>query len=154
MDNTQLQEFIAKIAEGIEFNETTQYLVATVPADAICKVAQTLKDSKETQIDYLYSLTGVDVDNTLGVVYHLESTSLKHIVTLKAFAADREKPTIESICPVYKAADLQEREAFDFYGIEFKNHPDLRRIFMEEDWVGFPLRKDYVDTINIVEKNN
>jgi len=154
MNNTQLQEFISKIADGVDFKETPQYLFVTVPNESIFKIAQALKDSTETQFDYLYSLTGVDIENKLGVVYHLQSTTLKHKVTLTCFGEGRDNPKIDSVSSIWKAAELQEREAFEFFGIEFNNHPDLRKLFLDDEWKGFPLRKDYVDKINIIEKQN
>ena len=80
---------------------------------------------------------------TLSVYYHLESTKLKHKLTLKA-STDREKPEVVTVTEVWKGADWHEREAYDMYGIIFLNHPDLRRILMPYDWeFGYPLRKDY-----------
>ena len=64
---------------------------------------------------------------------------------------DRQNPKIDSMYSLYKTADFHEREIFDLFGIKFNNHPDLRRIFLDDDWEGFPLRKDYVDEVNIVE---
>jgi NADH:ubiquinone oxidoreductase subunit C len=55
------------------------------------------------------------------------------------------------VCDVWRTAELHEREVYDLLGVKFNNHPDLRRFFLEEGWVGHPLRKDYVDEINIVE---
>jgi NADH:ubiquinone oxidoreductase subunit C len=70
---------------------------------------------------------------------------------LKTRISDREKPQIDSVVDLWKTADLNEREVYDLLGIKFTNHPDLRRLFLDATW-GFPLRKDYVDDINIVTK--
>ena len=78
----------------------------------------------------------------LGVVYHLESLTSGDRIVLKV-RLDRNEPEVESVSGVWRTALWCERETYDFYGIEFLNHPDLRRILLPEDWVGWPLRKDY-----------
>lgn len=115
----------------------------TVAADAIVDICLFLRDDPGLRFDYLMSLTGVDWTDRLEVVYHLYSIPMKHYLTLK-IGTDRESPSVPSVCPVWKAADWQEREVYDMFGIAFEGHPDLRRILMEDDWEGFPLRKDYV----------
>lgn len=151
MNKEELQQRILELAPESICIDNANYVLAIIPSNKLFEVAKQLKEQVDTQFDYLYSLTGFDKNPELGVVYHLESTSLKHKVTLHALATNRENPELDSICSLYKGAELQEREVFDFYGITFKNHPDLRRIFMDENWEGYPLRKDYVDTINIVD---
>lgn len=113
-----------------------------VRADDIVGVCSFLKDTPELGFDYLMSLTAVDRPENFEVVYHLYSIPNKHYVTLKA-KIGREKPLIASVYPVWLAADWQEREVYDMFGIEFEGHPDLRRILLEEDFEGFPLRKDF-----------
>lgn len=78
----------------------------------------------------------------LCVVYHLESSRHGHRVTLKA-RVPRDAPEVATVGHVWTTAQWGERETFDFFGIEFLGHPDLRRIFLPEDWEGWPLRKDY-----------
>ncbi len=73
-------------------------------------------------------------------------------MVLKSSIADRNNPEIDSVFDIWVGAEYHEREIFDLFGIHFKNHPDLRKIFLDNDWVGFPLRKDYIDEINIVER--
>lgn len=118
-----------------------------------------LRDDKNLQFNSLMNLSGVDnangekkteadgttsiIGGTLSVVYHLDSTELKHKITLKVFTS-RDNPEVESVCEVWRCADWHEREAYDMFGIKFLNHPDLRRILMPYDWeAGYPLRKDY-----------
>ncbi|OGU77059.1 MAG: NADH dehydrogenase [Ignavibacteria bacterium RBG_16_34_14] len=94
---------------------------------------------KKTDADGSITIVG----GTLSVVYHLESTELKHKIVFKVFAP-RENPDVQSVSEVWKCADWHEREAYDLIGIKFLNHPDLRRILMPYDWeAGHPLRKDY-----------
>jgi len=123
------------------------------------KISMFLRDENDLQFDSLMNLSGVDDANgvkekddkgletikggTLSVYYHIESTKLRHKLTLKT-STDREKPEVVTVTETWKGADWHEREAFDMYGIIFLNHPDLRRILMPYDWeFGYPLRKDY-----------
>lgn len=156
MNNEELKSKIQTLASDTEFVESGQYLTAHVPYRKIHSVVKGLKEDADTAFDYLFNLTGVDYleKNQMAIVYHLESTQYHHIVVLKAFIPTRENPEIESISDLYQGANFHEREVYDFFGINFKNHPDLRRIFLDEitDSIGHPFRKDYVDEINIIER--
>jgi NADH-quinone oxidoreductase subunit C len=93
----------------------------------------------------LSSVTAVDrypAEPRFEVVYHLHSIELNQRVRLKCriYGVD---PAIESVTSVWRGANWYEREVFDLFGINFLNHPDLRRIMMPDDWEGHPLRKDY-----------
>ena len=105
---------------------------------------------REEGMDFLLNLTGVDwMEEGLGAVYQLENTTNGKQAAVKAVCADRENPMLPSVCDLWDIAHTYEREVYDFYGIIFTNHPDMRRLFMREDWVGFPFRKD-----DETEKNN
>ena len=131
----------------------------SVQPEEIKNICLFLRDDGELLFDNLMNLSGVDDDNgekktgvdgyytttggTLSVFYHLESTSLKHKVTLKV-SVQRENPILQSVAEVWRCANWHEREAYDLFGFNFLNHPDLRRILMPYDWdAGYPLRKDY-----------
>lgn len=104
----------------------------------------------EEKMDFLECLTGMDWETDgLGVIYHLESTETGKRVCLKTATTDRENPLLPSVTDFWDVANIYEREVFDFYGIKFVGHPDMRRVFMREDWVGYPFRKD-----DETEKNN
>ena len=75
-----------------------------------------------------------------GAVYHLEASATGEIVVLRTLTPSREKCGLPSVCDLWKAAELNEREVFDYFGIGFLNHPDMRRLFLRDDWVGSPLR--------------
>lgn len=97
----------------------------------------------EEHMDFLENLTGLDWEEEgLGVIYQLESTETGKRVSLKSVCADRENPMLPSVSDLWDIANIYEREVYDFYGIIFTGHPDMRRIFLREDWVGFPMRKD------------
>ncbi|MDZ4668831.1 MAG: NADH-quinone oxidoreductase subunit C [bacterium] len=110
---------------------------------------QKLRYDEQWTFDYLFCETCVDWKTHFTMVYHLSSTKHRHSVVLKA-KLDHDKPQIESLVGFYKTADMLEREVYDLMGIEFLNHPDLRRLLLTEDWVGYPLRKDYEDPINMI----
>jgi len=115
-----------------------------VKKESIKEICTFLRDDKELNFDYLLDVCGVDYlprEPRFEVVYHLHSISKKHRLRVKVRLADGEK--IASVVDVWKTADWVERETYDMYGIEFEGHPDLKRIYMDDDWVGYPLRKDY-----------
>ena len=115
------------------------------PPLEIDKISIFLKDTQELLFDSLVNLSAVDEqkDSLLSIFYHLESTKLKHKITLKV-STDRNTPEVASVFEVWRGSDWHEREAYDLFGIKFLNHPNLRRILMPYDWdAGYPLRKDY-----------
>ena len=150
------EEFKNKIISfGIEISfpeeDETPFLSLIVNPSKLHELAKQLKEDTDTSFDYMFCQTGIDWLENMEVVYHLRSTSHGHEVVVRAQITDRENPTVDSVYDLWKTADFHEREIFDLLGIRFNNHPDLRRIFLDDDWEGFPLRKDYKDDINIVE---
>jgi NADH-quinone oxidoreductase subunit C len=127
------------VTAKFEFNELTVEVAPSAILDALQRLKQNLR------FEQLTSVTGVDrhpANPRFEVVYHLHSFSRKERLRLKARLSG-DKPEIESACGVYRGADWYEREVFDFFGVKFLNHPDLRRIMLPDDWEGYPLRKDY-----------
>ena len=151
MDNQKLKEKVLSIVPNAEVVENKQYLIITVVPGKLHELAKRLKEDEETNFNFLFCQTGVDYGENLGVVYHLESTKYRHSIVLKTLTSDRVAPALDSVYDLWKAAEFYEREIFDLIGIRFKNHPDLRRFFLDESW-GHPLRKDFVDETNIIEK--
>ena len=137
-----IQEKISALVPEATFSESGQ-LYVTVPDAQWHKLAKALHDDKESPYDYLIAIVGADWGETLGCVYYLESTSTAQRLAVIVQTADREKPMLHSVCDLWQSANLYEREVYDFYGIVFINHPDMRRLFLRKDWVGYPLRKDY-----------
>ncbi len=153
MTNEALQNLISTWIPELEFTEEkSQFLNITVPSEQLHQLMTQLKSNSETNFDYLFCLTGMDWGKELGVVYHLESTTHRHQLVVKVKTEDRENPTFDTVCDIWRTAEFHEREVFDFFGIKFTNHPNLKRLFLTEEWDGFPLRKDYVDEINMVIK--
>lgn len=109
------------------------------------ELATLLKTDKSLAFDWLACLSGMDyaADGKLAIVVDLWSTVHDHRFAVKVFCA-RDMPHIPSVTDLWPAAGWHEREAWDLLGIIFDGHPDPRRILMADDWVGHPLRKDYV----------
>ena len=98
----------------------------------------------------LFCLTCIDWKTHLTVVYHLSSVSFRHNIVVKV-NLDRNNPEIETVCDIWRGAELFEREVYEMFGVKFINHPDLRRLILPDDWNGWPLRKDYDDPINMIK---
>jgi NADH-quinone oxidoreductase subunit C len=151
MDKIQLEEFVKSLITSAEVKQGKNYVEISVACADLYSAAKILRDNDGTSCDYLINITGVDYATDMAVIYHLESLKHRHMVVLKTRTTGRDNPAIDSVCGIWKAAEYLEREIYDLLGIKFNNHPDLRRLFLDSSW-GFPLRKDYVDDINIVSK--
>ena len=88
--------------------------------------------------------TGIDSDDCFEILYHYSYDQTGCVITIKTFIRDREKPAIESITPFLPGAEWIEREIHDILGIDFKNHPNLRRLILADDWPDgvYPMRKE------------
>lgn len=139
-----LREKVATDAVTDAFiNETNGSLPTLVVANPEWhSVAAFLKSADGYRFDYLRSLTGIDFENEMEVVYHLLSLTTKQQIAVKV-KTERENASVPSVTDVWISADWQEREVYDLLGIDFPGHPNLQRIMMPDDWVGHPLRKDY-----------
>jgi NADH/F420H2 dehydrogenase subunit C len=151
MDNAALKERILGLVPDAEFQENKQFLTFVIPKDKMHSLAIKLKKETDLAFDYLFCLTAVDRIKFFEVVYHIESSTSKHQLELKVRTISRDDATVDTVCDIWRTAEFHEREAYDLMGINFDNHPDLRRIFLDECWKGHPLRKDYVDEVNIIE---
>lgn len=147
-----MKDIIQTFLPETEIAEGAQFLEVTVDKEKIVDLSRFLKENEETRFDYLFCETAVDFSDHFIMYYHLDSTEFRHQLVIKTKIEDREKPEIDSVYEVWIGAEYHERELFDLFGIHFNNHPDLRKIFLDNDWVGFPLRKDYTDPVNIVER--
>jgi NADH-quinone oxidoreductase subunit C len=152
MENQKIQELIQSNFREAKISTGKQFLTVSIDKSDLSKLAGFLKSNSETGFDYLFCESAVDYNDHFEIVYHLESTQHRHQLVLKSIIIDRNNPEIDSVAGIWIGAEYHEREIFDLFGIKFIGHPDLRKIFLDNDWVGFPLRKDYVDEINIVER--
>lgn len=137
-----IKDKILKIVPEVTFTEQGD-TVAVVPLASFRKLAEALRHDPEDAMDFMRDIVGMDWGETLGALYYLESTTSNHRITLRTETDNRENPVIPSVCDLWATAQIKEREAHDFFGIIFTGNPDLRRLFLREDWVGYPFRKDY-----------
>jgi NADH-quinone oxidoreductase subunit C len=140
----------------------TQDPFVVIDAADLLSIGRFLRDDSALGFDLLNCISGVDYlepdpkkapkagfEPHLEVVYHLHSFTHRHRFVVKVSlprwqdGTPGELPEVPSVCGLWAAADWHEREVFDLTGIWFTGHPDLRRILLSEDWVGYPLRKDY-----------
>ena len=148
MTNTELKNTMESWFKDLTFsNEEGKFLIVEVPKDSFKAFSQKLK---ETGFDYLFAMTGMDFGEALGVTLHVESTQSRQMVQFTIKTDDRENPVLDTVHDVWPATYYNEMEVFDLFGIRFDGHPDMRRLFMPEDWKGYPLRKDYVDEVNML----
>lgn len=154
-----IKSIISKICPSVTFEEGENLLV-NVPEKDWYNLARNLKENRELDFDVLSAVVGMDWKDSLGVIYYLTSTSHNwDVVAFKVAVEDCENPMIHSVSDLWKVANFQEREVYDFYGIKFINHPDMRRFFLRNDWVGYPLRKDYdanpgINPIRMTDEEN
>lgn len=139
----KLREFAPESVEDArEFRgEVTIY----IRPDRLIRICEFLRDDPDLTFKYLSDVTALDLypnEPRFEVVYHLLSLRTAERLRLKV-RADGKNPQVDSLVPVYPAANAFEREVFDLFGIQFAGHPYLRRILLPEDWEGHPLRKDY-----------
>ena len=136
----EIKEQISALCPTATFEEG-EVLMVVVAESEWRKLAESLK--ADMGYDVLTALVGMDWKESLGCVYYFTKSSDWSMLTVKVAVTDRERPMIHSVSDLWHVANFQEREVFDFYGIEFIGHPDMRRFFLRNDWVGYPLRKDY-----------
>ncbi len=118
-------------------------------------LVELIKDLKSKGYDHLSLITGIDRKDRLEVVYHLHNMKENEYVVVRTETTDERMPSISSL---YASANWEEREQYDMLGIVFEGHPNLKRLFLPESWVGHPLRKNYdlskVQYINMDEDGN
>ncbi len=145
MDYQQINDRIAQQFPGVVLDqeESQEQFIGLDPKNWL-DVAQFLQYEQDLKFDSLECITGVDLgeDQELEVRYNLHSMIHTHKIEIR-IRLPRKRPEVPSIEQVWRIGDWFEREVFDMYGIRFKGHRDLRRMLLPEDWVGWPLRKDY-----------
>jgi NADH-quinone oxidoreductase subunit C len=146
MNNKVLERLKAKFADTmLEANEFRGELTIIIPKEHIVEVCRFMKEDEELAFDLLADLCGIDMytpEKRFGVIYNLYSLKTKHRILLKTYT-EADHPKVSTVTRVWGTANWHEREAFDMFGIIFEGHPDLRRIYMPDEFEHYPLRKDF-----------
>ena len=138
-----IDELLAQLPFVTVEQADKEYIVS-VPKENLYETASFLKNNPRHPFDFLMDMIGMDYGESLGIIYTLSSTRFpSYLILLKTEIDDRENPEIDTITDLWAAADFYEREVYGFFGIIFLNNPDMRRLYLRQDWVGYPLRKDY-----------
>ena len=149
MTKEELKIKITEIHPEAIIDESGEWLNVSVEAAAFRSFAEQIR-MDVLDLDYMFCLTCVDWKTHLTMVYHLSSTTYRHNIVVKV-KLDRNKPEIDTICDIWRTAELHEREVFEMFGVIFLNHPDLRLLILPDDFVGYPMRKDFEDPINMIK---
>ena len=136
-----IENKITQLCPQAQVDTTGEFPLVTVDDAQWHDLARALKN--QLHYDVLSAVVGMDWTEALGCVYYLTNTSTHELLHVKVATTDRENPRLHTVCDLWPVANFQEREVYDFYGIVFIGHPDMRRMFLRNDWVGYPLRKDY-----------
>ena len=148
-----MSELLNKVNEKLKINFAESivsaellydYPVFTIKADVINDVLKSLKEDEELNFHFLTDLCGMQTpdEKQLGVIYHLHNMPKNHRIRLKTFV-DINKPEVATATNLWPAANWMERETYDFFGVRFKGHPNLKRILNVDEMDIFPLRKEY-----------
>jgi NADH-quinone oxidoreductase subunit C len=150
MTTDELKLNLSELLPAVAYEEATEWLNVLADSASWKEFARLLRVTGGLDFDYLFCVTCVDWRTYLTMVYHLTSTLHRHTVVVK-IKVDRMNPEIETVSDIWRTAEFHEREAYDLFGVKFIHHPDLRRLFLTEDWKGWPLRKDYEDAVNMIK---
>ncbi len=146
------ERFPSEVKEIREFRGQVSVIIKK---ERLKDIMEYLHDTPELCFSYLRDICGVDYlgrkEPRFEVVYQLYSISHRHMIRIRAEVPE-DDPVIDSVVGIWDGANWHERECYDMFGIQFKGHPDLRRILMPEDWEGYPLRKDYPLSSNLGAK--
>lgn len=140
------QNLEAKFPGAVQWADHADMLCGTIAAESLLPIVRHLFEDEAMGFRFLTDLTGVHFPDRLGqelcVVYHLHNLVKNVRIRLKAYVPI-DQPDIESLVPIFSGANWMEREAYDFYGINFLHHPNLTRILNVEEMDYFPMRKEY-----------
>jgi NADH-quinone oxidoreductase subunit C len=150
MNKAELKLKLEEMVPSTDFGEGSEWTTITVDPAAWKGFARQIRFASGLELDYLFCVTCVDWKTHLTMVYHLSSIVHRHILVVKVIL-DRGDPEIATVSDIWRTAEFHEREAYDLFGVRFTGHPDLRRLFMTDDWKGWPLRKDYEDPVNMIK---
>ncbi len=147
LEPEELQKHINSVCPALTPMEQPSSLTAMIVDNAnLHDSLLKLRDDKSLEFNYLVDHTCIDwpEENQFELVYILKSINHGHYISINC-RIDRQNPVVKTASDIWPIAEWQEREVYDLFGVLYDGHKDLRRVFLEDDWEGFPLRKDYKD---------
>jgi NADH/F420H2 dehydrogenase subunit C len=147
MERQALLDAVAAAFPGLAVDNAPQLPEVKVPRASFRALMEGLHAAPDLAFDYPMCMTAVDwpEQNAITCVYHLYSFAHGHKLVVKC-DTDRADARLPTVSDLWRGCEWFEREVYDLFGVVFEDHPDLRRIMLTDDWVGFPLRKDYRDS--------
>lgn len=151
MTNEEIKIKIAELLPAAIFEEAGEWINVSIEPVAWKPFALQLRYTGELVFDFLFCVTCVDWKTHLTMVYHLTSTTYRHNLVIK-IKLDRADPRVETVADIWRTAEFNEREAYEMFGVQFINHPDLRLLILPDGWEGRnPMRKDFEDPVNMIK---
>jgi NADH:ubiquinone oxidoreductase subunit C len=150
MTNEEIKTYISSHLPEASFDETGEWLNILIDPSSLKSIANVIL-GQPLQMNFLFCLTCVDYKTHLTLVYHLTSTKDRNTNIVFKANLDRLNPMIDTVSDLWRTAEFHEREVFEMFGVQFTHHPDLRKLILEDDFKGFPLRKDFEDPINMIK---
>jgi NADH-quinone oxidoreductase subunit C len=151
MNNEELKAKITELLPTATFDESGEWLNISIEPAAWLSLAGQLRNDDSLYFDYLFCVTCIDWKTHLTMVYHLTSTKFRHNIVIRS-VLNRDAPEIESVSHIWQTANFHEREAYEMFGVNFLNHPDLRLLILPDGWEGKnPMRKDFEDPVNMIK---
>lgn len=141
--NSNLERLLGQIP-SVEVTEKENFVRVVVEKEQLRKSLETLRNNDILSFDFLRDIIGMDYTDSLGVIYNLSpSREMRVIVLLETKTTDFDDPKFDTVVDLWESAPWYEREVHDFFGIRFVGNEDMRRLFLRQDWRGYPLRKNY-----------
>ena len=151
MTAEELKLNIVTLLPTAVFEEGGEWVNILIEPAAWKPFALQLRYTEGLVFDFLFCVTCVDWKTHLTMVYHLSSTKYRHTIVIK-IKLDRAEPRVETVADIWRTAEFNEREAYEMFGVQFINHPDLRLLILPDGWEGKnPMRKDFEDPVNMIK---
>ncbi|HQR93522.1 MAG: hypothetical protein B7Y15_06740 [Bacteroidetes bacterium 24-39-8] len=150
MTNEELKNVLTELLPSAVFEDGGEWVNLFLEASEWKASALKLRNFVSAPFNFMFCLTCVDWKTHFTMVYHLRSTTTLDNIVVKV-KLDKTNPEIMTVSDIWRTAEMLEREVYDLFGVQFLEHPDLRRLLLTDDWVGYPLRKDYEDPINMIK---
>jgi NADH-quinone oxidoreductase subunit C len=150
MGNEELKTKITELLPAAVYEEAGEWINIIIEPKVWPSFAHQLRHDEDLFFNYLFCVTCIDWKTHLTMVYHLSSTKFRHNIVVRA-KLDSANPAIQTVSNIWQTANFHEREAYEMFGVNFIDHPDLRLLILPDGWEGRnPMRKDFEDPVNMI----